>query len=197
MASRRSVFIIPGYRQTPKQKAYQVLSGLLENEGYEPILVTIPWKNTTISENTEYFLKTYNNTRKRKKYILGFSFGAMIAFLAATKIRVDGLILCSLSPYFQEDISGKQFHPRSPIQADRHNDFSKLHFTSLAKKLKAKRIDLLYGSKEARSLIRRVSDAFEQINSEEKYLQKVKAVDHNIGDNRYLTAIHTITKNLI
>jgi esterase/lipase len=199
MAGKKTIFIIPGYRQVPTQKAYLALSEILKSEGYEPILVTIPWKKTTISENTEYFLKTYNKAKVGKKYILGFSFGAMIAFLAATKISVDGLILCSLSPYFQEDLptlSGQEKKFRSPIQADRYNDFSQLHFTTLAKKLKTKKIHLLYGSKEAKSLIKRVTTAFEQINLEEKYVEAVKSVEHNIGDKRYLQTIHQVAKQL-
>jgi esterase/lipase len=196
MAGKKTIFIVPGYRQVPTQKAYQSLSEILRDEGYEPILVTIPWKKTTISENTEYFIKTYNKIKTKKKYILGFSFGAMIAFLAATKISVDGLILCSLSPYFQEDLPKKKTFFRSPIQADRYNDFSQLHFTTLAKQLKTKKIHLLYGSKEAKSLIKRVTTAFEQINLEEKYMEAVKSVDHNIGDKRYLHTIHQVAKQL-
>jgi hypothetical protein len=120
----------------------------------------------------------------------------MIAFLAATKISVDGLILCSLSPYFQEDLPKKKTFSRSPIQADRYEDFSKLHFATLAKKLKTKEIHLLYGSKEARSLIKRTNDAFKRIILEEKYVQSVKAADHNIGDKRYLHTIHQVAKQL-
>lgn len=197
MAGEKTIFIIPGYRHVPSQKAYQSLSEILKSEGYEPILVTIPWRKTTISENTEYFIKTYNKSKTKRNYILGFSFGAMIAFLAATKISVDGLILCSLSPYFQEDLPQKKRFSHSPIQADRYEDFSKLHFATLVKKLKVKKIHLLYGSKEARSLIRRVNDAFEQINLEEKYIQRIKATDHNIGDKRYLQSIHQVAQKLV
>lgn len=196
MASKKTIFIIPGYRHVPTSKAYREISDILKLEGYEPVLVTIPWKKSTISENTQYFLKTYNNFKTKKNYILGFSFGAMIAFLAATKISVDGLILCSLSPFFQEDLSNKKVTQRSPIQADRYEDFSKLHFGTLATKLKAKEIHLLYGSKEARVLIKRVNDAFGKITSDEKYIQRVKAVDHNIGDKRYLATIHQVAKQL-
>jgi len=196
MSPKKTIFVIPGYRHVPTNKAYLALSEILKSEGYEPILVEIPWKKTTISENTAHFIKTYNKIKTRKKYILGFSYGAMIAFLAATKISVDTLILCSLSPYFQEDLPKKKVYFRSPIQADRYNDFSKLHFATLAKKLKAKKIHLLYGTKEARSLIRRVNDAFARITLEDKFVQRVKAVDHNIGDKRYLETIHQIAKIL-
>jgi hypothetical protein len=49
MAGKKTIFIIPGYRHVPTQKAYLALSEILKSEGYEPVLVTIPWKKTTIS----------------------------------------------------------------------------------------------------------------------------------------------------
>src|SRR6266403_2076787 len=110
MLAKKTIFIVPGYRHGPNNKSYQALAKLLTLEGYDPIVVTIPWKKTTISQNTEYFLQEYKKIHAKKKYILGFSFGAMIAFLAATKVDVSGLILCSLSPYFQEDLPTSQLH---------------------------------------------------------------------------------------
>lgn len=196
MPSKKSIFIIPGYRQTPQQKAYQAIAVILAQNGYEPIPVTIPWKNTTISENTECFLKAYRKVRTKKKYILGFSFGAMIAFLASTKVDVDGLILCSLSPYFNEDLPKVKKHALSPIQADRYEDFSNLHCGTLAKQLKAKQVLMVYGSKEARMLKRRVHDAFEKISTDEKLLLPVKYVDHAIGDRRYLQKIQQVARTL-
>ena len=179
MLAKKTIFIIPGYRHVPINKAYLALFDTLKGEGYDPILVNIPWKKTTISENTAYFLAQYRKVTTKKKYILGFSFGAMIAFLAATKVNPSGLILCSLSPYFQEDL------PNSPLNC-----------AMLAKKIKAKRIMMLYGSKEAKSLINRVNEAYDQILVTEKSLFKIKAADHNIGDKRYLQTIHQVAKVL-
>lgn len=93
---KRDVFIIPGYKHTPKFMAYRNIAQILKSQGFHTIPVAIPWKHTTISENTMYFLKKYKKVKTKKKYLLGFSFGAMIAFLASTKVRVSGLILCSL-----------------------------------------------------------------------------------------------------
>jgi|SRR6185369_2175999 len=179
MLAKKTIFIIPGYRHGPNNKSYQSLAKLFTLEGYDPIVVSIPWKKSTISENTDYFLQEYKKIKRKKKYVLGFSFGAMIAFLASTKVDVSGLILCSLSPYFQEDLPS-----------------SSLHSGTLAKKIKAKQIRMLYGSKEDRSLIRRVTETFGQISSNDKYLFPVKAADHNIGDKRYLQTIHQVSRLL-
>ena len=153
---------------------------MLKKDGYHPILVKIPWKKTTISENTTYFLEKYKKINTKKKYILGFSFGAMIAFIASTKVSPSGLILCSLSPYFKEDMSS-----------------SPLHCRTLAKQIKAKQIHMLYGAKETKPLINRVTKAFRYIPSMHKYLISIQQTEHNIGDKRYLHKIHQITKELI
>ncbi|MDZ4228589.1 MAG: hypothetical protein U1E54_05080, partial [Candidatus Levybacteria bacterium] len=91
MADKKAIFIIPGFNHSPADKAYRQIVKVLRKEGYSPILVKIPWKNTTILENTKYFLKEYRKVKLKKKYILGFSFGAMIAFIASTKVRSCGL----------------------------------------------------------------------------------------------------------
>jgi len=195
MPKKRPVFVIPGFRQTPKNKAYREISKLLVSEGFQPFLMDMSWKKRTVSKNTEYFLKEYKKIRNSKKNILGFSYGAMIAFLASTKVEVDTLILCSLSPYFQEDVMHKRI-PRSPIQADRHSDFSKLNSTELAKKIKARQILMLYGSKEAKSLVRRVVETFDDIKLSKKQLLRIKKTEHNIGDKRYLQTIHEVARTL-
>lgn len=176
---RKTIFIIPGFKHRPTHKAYKEIAKILKTEGYLPILVAIPWKQTTISENTDYFLKKYKRIKTKKKYILGFSFGAMIAFIASTKVSASGLILCSLSPYFKEDVSSSQFR-----------------CAALAKQVKAKQILMLYGAKEEKSLIKRVRHAYIQISSRNKRLISILETEHDIGDKRYLHTIHQIARVL-
>ena len=161
MSSKKIIFIIPGFRQRTTSKAYKELSEVLKDEGYTPILVKITWRNSTISENTKHFLKVYKKNRARKKYILGFSYGAMIAFIAASQVNTSGLILCSLSPYFSEDVSklknlrfsAGRNKAISTLMENRYRDFSKLHYRTLAKLIKTRQVLMLYGRQETRSLI--------------------------------------------
>jgi predicted esterase len=193
----KKVFIIPGFRHTATSKAYREIAKFLKAEGYQPIPVKIPWKQTTISENTEYFLKQYKKRtvseglKRQKTYILGFSFGAMIAFLASTKVRVNGLMLCSLSPFFKEDVK------KLNVKNARDEDFKTLHCGTLAKKIKAKKVLMFYGAKETNPLIKRVKSAYRQISSDKKYLVSIKKTEHDIGHKNYLSAIYTATKMLL
>lgn len=197
MNSKKTILIIPGFRHSPLQHAYKTLSKTLKKEGYYPIVVKIPWKKTTISENTEYFLKVYKSIRRKEKYILGFSYGAMIAFIASTKVSTKGLILCSLSPYFKEDVSKKHFKEISNVTPLRYEDFRHLSCDILAKKVKAKHVLMLYGDKESPLLIKRVTQAFKHISTKEKYLVPIKKTEHNISDKRYLRTIHFATQHLL
>lgn len=193
MLAKKSVFIIPGFRQKTTNKAYKTIARMLKKEGYTPIPVIIPWKNTTVTQNTAYFLQEYKKNTAKKKYILGFSFGAVIAFLAATKIHTHGLILCSLSPYFKEDLIRLGIQKNSSL----YQDFLTTRCKVLAKQIKAKHILMLYGTKETKPLISRVHYAFSHIISNNKYLIPIQQTEHNIGGKRYLDSIHLGVKAIL
>lgn len=192
----KAIFIIPGYRQSATSKTYQEIAATFRNEGFSPILVKIPWKNSTISDNTEYFLEKYKKIKARRKYILGFSYGAMIAFITTTKVSASGLILCSLSPYFKEDLPKKTTAAQSMLMIDRFNDFQKFHSGKIAKATKAKKVLMLYGAQESLPLIRRVVKTFSKIPSK-KHLIKVSRTEHEIGNHRYLNAISKATHEFL
>jgi alpha/beta superfamily hydrolase len=169
----KAVFIIPGFGQTTSQKSYQKITEIIKKEGFSPILVNIKWNNS-LTDSTKYFLKIYKKIHSKKKYILGFSYGAMIAFIAASKVRTSGLILCSLSPYFRENPS-----------------------PAIAKRVKTKQVFMLYGTEESKTLIKQVRTTFEQISAVEKHLIPVLQTDHRIGDKKYLIKIHEAARTLL
>ncbi len=182
----KTLFIIPGYRQAPGSKAYREIARMVKNHGFLPMPVNIPW-NKPISDNTDYFFQKFKG-RIGNSSILGFSYGAMIAFIASTKISVKSLILCSLSPFFKEDMAKEQ--------RPRYRDFVNLSSENLAKQIRAKQILLLYGEKEDRFLINRVMDTYSEIPNHNKSLIKIKNTEHNIADQRYLDKIHRAIQQL-
>lgn len=193
------VFIIPGFRHKISQKGYIDLKQKLKKDGYIVVPVAIPWRDSTITDNAEHFLKIFEKSLAKFKsfekevYLLGFSYGAMIAFLAATKISVTGLILCSLSPFFKEDLPKKLPKNISVLQEKRYSAFAKLPVAKLAKKIKAKDVMMLYGEKESVRLIARTKSAFRAIASRKKYLFEIQNTDHNIADTKYISAISFAT----
>lgn len=203
MKGQKIVFIIPGFGHKISGKGYTELSLLLRKEKYRPIRVAIPWNKSTIIDNASFFIKKYKEkiTMFKKEnneiYLLGFSYGALIAFLVATKISIKGLFLCSLSPFFKEDLPKQLSIHATPLQTKRFEHFSLLSSRDLSKKIKAKNIIMLYGAKESKPLIARVIKTFKQIPSTNKYLLSVLRTDHNIADKKYISAIHYATKTFI
>jgi len=197
MNEKKAVFIIPGFRHSPSNIAYKEIAKIMRVEGHLPIPVKIPWRETTISQNTKKFLKKFKKNNSKKKFILGFSYGAMIAFLASTKVKVSGLILCSLSPYFKEDLEKVNYNRFSKLSVSRYEDFSTMNCKTMAKKIKTKNIRFLYGTKESKALINRVTYAFTKIPYDNKYLIPIKKTAHDIGARNYLNTIHQIAKELV
>lgn len=186
---KKTVFIIPGHRHKPWQKAYKNIAGVLKKQGFFTISIPIPWGKTTISQNTDYFIKEYKKVKRKDKYILGFSFGAIIAFIAATKVTTKGLILCSLSPYFKEDLRKSKKNKLESLSQIQYKDFLEFKSKVLAKRIKAKKIFMLYGDMENKLLVDRVNKTFSQIELREKYLLPIQKTEHNILDKRYLQTI--------
>lgn len=205
MAQKSIVFIIPGFGHSPQNKAYLEISKQLRKQGHIPVSIKIPWVKSTISQNTSYFIDKYErklslkskNLKRRKVYILGFSFGALIAMIASTKLSVNGLILCSLSPFFKEDLPKTKPPQKSILERTRYQDFSKFHYRKIAKTTKAKKVLMLYGSKESKPLIKRVTKTYANISARNKYLLPIQKTEHNISDKKYLSTINQVLTNFI
>lgn len=101
-------YIIPGFRESHlKQSGYRKIAEYFEERGIQPIQVEIDWKYQKPARFKDFlaqFMKQYEKSRGAEVYLLGFSYGAVTAFLAESKIKPKGLILCLLSPYFEEDL---------------------------------------------------------------------------------------------
>ena len=196
MVSKGTIFIVPGFRQSAGSRAYRDIARLFKEEGYRTKPVNITWSQSTISENTDEFIKKFKKIKAKRKFILGFSYGAMIAFIGSKEIKTEGVILCSLSPYFQEDLRNKKINPKSELEAKRFNDFIKFENAELSKKIKTKKLLMLYGRLEARTLIKRVHETFEQATVSHKYLLPIKNTEHNIADKKYIYKIQEAAKFL-
>jgi len=98
----KKVYIIPGFRHKVIDDEYTWLASHAESVGYKAVLVHITWNNRVMSDYVHEFLEQYEDDSEN--IVVGFSFGAMIAAISASKARPNKLILLSLSPYFSEDI---------------------------------------------------------------------------------------------
>ncbi|MDZ4231277.1 MAG: hypothetical protein U1C52_00590 [Patescibacteria group bacterium] len=195
ITTKKIAYIIPGYCESHlRQRGYNKIAKFFEEYGIEPIHVDIDWKQSSperFSNYTEQFLEIYKKPKGVEVYILGFSYGATIAFLTTTKTKPKTLILCSLSPYFKEDLNGMK---PSWIRWFRKNFIeSDYSFTKLAPKVKSKTY-LIVGDEEDKSCLIRAKDAREKI--QDSKLSIAKGAKHKIGQREYLETVKRVISKL-
>ncbi len=143
----KTFFIVPGFREQAKDKQYKWLVEFLEDKGVRVIKTPVVWNYKTLSENSEEFISFFNKNKSKENYVLGFSYGAVIALLTANLVKPKMVYLCSLSPDFLEDT--KLITPliRKYIGKKRYADVKTRSGIEFAKGLLVSSI-VLYGEKE-------------------------------------------------
>lgn len=171
------VFIIPGGGQSVRQKGYKKITRFFKLRGIRPVPAHISWNYRTMSDYIAEFLKQYEATRgKRVVYLWGFSWGAMIALITALKIKPAMLILCSLSPWFREDLLYVPLRWRKRVGKRRLQEFKQLSFRQVAKQVRCPTI-LVAGSTEKKELL-------------------AQGAKHNIAQKEYLETLEKIIDKL-
>lgn len=144
---KKTFFLIPGFRTQISADMYTWLVNFLIEENYEVIPVPVSWSRKTITQNTADFVDFFNGHKTEKNIVLGFSYGAVIAFLASDQIKIDKLYLCSLSPDFCEDSDFMPLVIQKYIGKKRFKDTKARCGRTLAKHLKTP-TTIFYGEHE-------------------------------------------------
>jgi pimeloyl-ACP methyl ester carboxylesterase len=187
----KTIFIIAGFdlHHTANDDYDELKDGLKAN-GYNVVPVDIGWRQTTPTQYTQKFIEAYEQHKTGYNIILGNSFGAVVALIAASKLNPDETYLCSLSPFFYEDrgkrpdsFGIKYFGKR------RMEDLWSLHFDSIAADINKSsiRTTVIYGELENKTspqLVDRCKDAAKKI-------QRSKIIEfpdtpHSMKDDRYM-----------
>jgi len=142
------MFVIPGFKESVRDADYTSLKKFFERKGYCVKLVPITWNYRTMTDYIQQFEDFYSKHKTEKNHVLGFSYGAVIAFSSAEKLGVDRLYLCSLSPDFCEDVTDIQEWMKKYIGVRRLKDCLGRSGRELAKRLSVPTV-ILYGDKEA------------------------------------------------
>lgn len=191
---RKVAYIIPGYKHSVERKIYQDVIDAFNSKSVETIPVNVKWKYHTISQNTKDFLKDVSNVKADKIIYFGFSYGALISFLASIKAKPDIQILCSLSPYFNEDLPNLFKSWKRHIGKRRLEDFKTMNANFLSSLIKSETY-LLYGTKEGKFIEGRAKNTFSNLSCK-KYLIAVSGAKHDIGDKNYFKEIKKIIYKL-
>ncbi len=142
-------FIIPGFRQSVADDSYQRLIQYLSKKQINIVAVEIHWNHRTMSDYIAEFQIIYHKNKTKVNYVLGFSYGAVVAFCTAKQLGVDRLFLCSLSPDFAEDRLAMSPDVVRYIGKRRYVEVSTRSADSIAKDLKTP-TTLFCGERECR-----------------------------------------------
>ena len=130
------MFIIPGFTEKPGDKQYAWMKKHFKAQGYEVKVCPIDWKYKVMSDYVEQFKAYYQKYKGNNNTVLCFSFGAMTAFITASELQPDRLVLCSLSPYFKEDLPGLPDSWWRIMGKKRKKDFQKFSAKKIAEQVK-------------------------------------------------------------
>lgn len=189
MKSSETLFIIPGFKEKISDGQYVALRKMFFEKGFNVKMVPIIWHRKVMTDWVVQFVDFFQKNSGKKNAVFGFSFGAMIALITAEQLRPDRLVLCSLSPYFSEDLIKipdwwKRFMGRRRIA-----DLEKFSMRSAAKRVKAKAKVFVGGAERERfpQLAVRCDAAARALSTS---VIVIDGVRHDIGDHRYRDALN-------
>lgn len=186
------VYIIPGFKGSTDLDRFQRVIKYFELRHFKVVPITITWRNKVMSDYVDEFFSQLVHKKDDEVYLFGFSFGAMIAFIAATRIKTKVLILCSLSAYFKEDLKFVKKSWKSYVGKNRMRDCCNFSFQNLIKRINCKTI-LIVGNKEDEILLKKSRDVHKKIKNSELFIVNAR---HDISQEKYMNKICAVIKDL-
>lgn len=185
-------FVIPGFRQLVGDQTWQMIQRIITDSGYQVIMFQPKWNYHTLTDWVND-LNCIRQSYPGDHGLLGFSYGAMIAFVSAVVQPAQVTILCSLSPYFQEDLSLLRPWWKEKTGKHRIADFARFSFDRLVKKQTGKTY-LLVGQNEVPECRQRFDKSLARLSNAQG--QVVPEASHDIGHSNYLASLKKIIGSL-
>jgi pimeloyl-ACP methyl ester carboxylesterase len=188
-ATVKTFFLIPGFKTQINAAEYKWLISYLQDKGIRVIKVPVNWYRTNLSVNAAEFVEFYNTHKTSDNFVLGFSFGAVLALRTANIIKPKKIFLCSLSPVFCEDLDSKDNSLTKYLGKKRSTDLATISAEKLATELTIPSV-IMYGDKEAEKhpLLRKRCEQT-SILAKNSTLVIVKGAPHQINFPTYREAI--------
>lgn len=132
---KKTLHIIPGYKEKTNQKPYRKIADIAKDKGYEISFVSINWNKKL----TKQFFST-----QKDDVIFGFSLGAILGRLVAQDYDCDHLIMASMTQLSCFDKGEMRDALVDLLGEEIVDDIS----NKLESKHKAKKQTIIYGDKE-------------------------------------------------
>lgn len=145
----KEIYIIPWFFHSKNTPWYLKLQSSLEEKWYNVKILNITWRFRTISHWVSQVDAQIHN---KGSIILWFSFGAMVALKLSEKYKFSKVILCSLSPYFSEDVKKFSLIRKIKLWLFRWYDFYKNYSEKIIKNPLQNELTFIYGWDESINL---------------------------------------------
>ncbi|OGL25105.1 hypothetical protein A3A68_02240 [Candidatus Saccharibacteria bacterium RIFCSPLOWO2_01_FULL_48_13] len=187
----RTVLFVPGFRENLESRNYRSILNGFEAKGYKVKFVAINWSRNTVSDWVKEFDDMYQKYNPKKTILAGFSYGAIISLVSASKRSPSELWLFSLSARFHEDFPRlKKSTLRIMGKSKRRLEaFNNLRFYDLSKTVDCKTL-IFVGEEEAKddpALLERAKEAHKLIPNNQLIL--VSGAPHDVSNKKYIVAI--------
>lgn len=180
----------------PKSRQFTWLSTFLKQKGFKVVVAPITWTRRTNEECAEEFVSIFNKDKTAANYVLGFSYGAVIALMTANALKPKKIFLCSLSPDFKEDVPAMKKWIQKYIGVHRFREAKAKSGHTLAKSLMVPSV-IFYGTAEGKMYPRMVVRAQETSRlARRSKLVVVQGAPHKVDHVAYQAAIRSELKAL-
>ncbi len=182
-------YIIPGWGGKIHSRSYQSLIRSVKGRYVVvPVELSLTDKQYLFGKNRQFseILKKAKQQIKKgssKDAIFGFSIGALIAYKLATKIKFKQVIICSISPILDEDLS--LYPPKEVVKIFTPEQVKELNKIKYGKP-KGKTA-IFYGTLESKECIERSKRLPSDI------VTPIKNTKHSLTSN-YLKAVKQLIK---
>lgn len=188
------IYIIPGFGENTKLKRYHGIITFLKERGFNVVSVNITWKYKVMSDYVKEFqVQCKQHNEKDDVYLFGFSYGAMISFLASPGINPKAQFLCSLSPYFKEDLPSLKKWWKKFVGANRIKEFELLSFNDLVKQITCKTY-IFAGAEEGSEVEIRAKSANKQLKNNELFM--INGGKHDISQKVYFDKLKEVISKI-
>lgn len=110
LQSSRFLFVLPEKGHKTSQRPYRAIADFASKLGVEVYMIDIRWKkhNSLLEcalEATQKVHELVDELKPTACYFFGFGIGAMLAAQVAFLFRANGMLLASMPPLFDEELS--------------------------------------------------------------------------------------------
>lgn len=195
----KTVFLIAGFWTHTSAATPGYFTDVIQSfdpTKYTVIPVPLTWAHKTFSSYVVEFIEFYDRHKGTENIIVGNSFGAVAAFLAAPVVKPDLVVLCSLSPFFAEDLDQfKESYLLHRFGKRRLADMKQTLASSGAAAINKAGVATisLYGELEQQTsppLVRRVKQTATQL--ENNTLVEIKDAPHSLRDPVYIAGLQAV-----